>query len=49
MPTPEAAKFSPAHAATLLGHTFDRATLAAKVLPYEKLDQLTVEILTGVR
>jgi xylose isomerase len=47
--TPEAAKFSPAHAATLLGHTFDRATLAAKVLPYEKLDQLTVEILTGVR
>jgi xylose isomerase len=29
--------------------TLDRAQLAAKPLPYERLDQLTVDILLGVR
>ena len=29
--------------------TLDRAELAAKPLPYERLDQLTVDILLGVR
>src|SRR5690606_90896 len=49
MPTPPAEPYSPTHAATLLAHAFDRATLAAKKLPYERLDQLTVEVLLGVR
>ena len=29
--------------------SLDRAELAGKVLPYERLDQLTVDILFGVR
>jgi xylose isomerase len=37
------------HASRLLAFNFDRATLAAKRLPYERLDQLTVEILLGAR
>ena len=49
MPTPPEAKYSAAHLATLLGSTFDRGTLAAKNLPYERLDQLTVEVLLGAR
>ena len=49
MPTPPEAAFSASHLATLLGATFDRGTLAAKNLPYERLDQLTVEVLLGVR
>jgi hypothetical protein len=28
---------------------FDRVALAQKPLPYEQLDQLTVEVLLGVR
>ena len=49
MPTPPESKFSASHLATLLGATFDRGTLAAKNLPYERLDQLTVEVFLGVR
>ena len=49
MPTPPEAKYSASHLATLLGTNFDRATLAAKNLPYERLDQLTVEVLFGAR
>jgi xylose isomerase len=37
------------HASRLLAFNFDRGTLAAKRLPYERLDQLTVEILLGAR
>jgi xylose isomerase len=37
------------HLKTLLAFDFDRAALAAKLLPYERLDQLTVELLLGVR
>jgi xylose isomerase len=33
----------------LRAHSFDRAQLAAKPLPYERLDQLVVELLMGVR
>ncbi len=34
--------------ATLLARTFDREALAARPLPYEKLDQLVVDLLLGV-
>jgi len=36
-------------AKTLLAHEFDRGRMMQKRLPYERLDQLTVEILLGVR
>jgi xylose isomerase len=49
MATVEEAKYSPSHAAKLLAHTYDRSKMAAKNLPYERLDQLTVEVLLGVR
>ncbi|MGB2622979.1 MAG: xylose isomerase [Candidatus Acidiferrum sp.] len=45
---PEMKSFSKAHAAKLLEHNFDRAVLAKKRLPYERLDQLTVDLLLGV-
>jgi xylose isomerase len=34
---------------TLLAHPFDRAALSAKGLAYERLDQLTIEVLLGMR
>jgi len=43
------AKFSSQHASELLSANFDRAGLAARGLKYERLDQLTVDILLGVR
>ncbi|MGH9743233.1 MAG: xylose isomerase, partial [Candidatus Acidiferrum sp.] len=46
---PEMKSYSKAHAAKLLRHSFDRAPLAKKRLPYERLDQLTVDLLLGVR
>jgi xylose isomerase len=33
----------------LLAESFDRAAIASKGLQYEKLDQLTIDILLGVR
>jgi len=33
----------------LLAETFDRAAIAAKGLAYERLDQLTMEVLLGAR
>ncbi len=42
-------KFSPAKAAALKAHTFDRAAIAARGLQYEKLDQLTIDLLLGMR
>ncbi|HKW58033.1 MAG TPA: xylose isomerase [Candidatus Acidoferrum sp.] len=45
-PKPE--PFSKGHAKKLLAHEFDRAALARKRLPYELLDQLTVDLLLGV-
>ena len=42
------AKYSKAHAETLRAMKFDRDALASRPLPYEKLDQRTMEILMGV-
>ena len=33
----------------LKAHAFDREALAARPLPYERLDQLVVDLLLGVR
>lgn len=41
--------FTPERAATLKARTFDRAALGARGLSYERLDQLTVDLLLGVR
>jgi xylose isomerase len=46
---PEVGKYSKKGAKNLLAHVFDRAGLSAKRLPYERLDQLTMEILLGAR
>jgi xylose isomerase len=43
------AKYSKANAAKLLDAPLDRIELAAAPLPYERLDQLTMEVLMGVR
>lgn len=43
------AKFSKDNAAALKAMSFDTDTLAARDLPYEKLDQLVFELLMGVR
>lgn len=40
--------FSKSHAETLLGMSFDRAAMAGRGLPYERLDQRTMEVLMGV-
>jgi len=42
-------KYSAGSAKKLLAETFDRHALASQPLPYEKLDQLTMEVLMGVR
>ena len=42
-------KFSTQHAGELLSANFDRAGLASRGLKYERLDQLTIDILLGVR
>lgn len=42
-------KYSADKAAALKAQTFDRAAIAGRGLQYERLDQLTVEILLGVR
>jgi xylose isomerase len=46
---PEAGTYSKEGAATLLAYKFDRERLASKKLPYERLDQLTMDILLGAR
>ena len=43
------ARYSPDGAKALKERRFDRKALAAKSLPYERLDQLVVELLMGVR
>ena len=47
--TPELGTYSQANAAALLAYPFDRAEIASHRLPYERLDQLTIEVLLGVR
>lgn len=43
------APYSRSHGETLLSAPFDRAAIAARGLNYERLDQLTMEVLLGVR
>ena len=45
----QAQSYSKDHAEKLLARSFDRASMAAKGLRYERLDQLTMDILLGVR
>jgi len=47
--TPFLGKYSAEKAAGLKAQSFDRAAIASRGLKYERLDQLTVEILLGVR
>jgi len=42
-------RFSKKGVASLLSRAFDREEILKRRLPYERLDQLTVDILTGVR
>jgi xylose isomerase len=42
-------RYSRAHRESLLAENFDRKALASKGLAYERLDQLTIEVLLGVR
>jgi xylose isomerase len=42
-------EYSTEKASALKAHTFDRAAIAGRGLKYEKLDQLVVELLLGVR
>lgn len=46
---PALSAYSPQSRDTLLGGKFDRIALAEKGLAYERLDQLTVDLLLGVR
>ena len=46
---PELGGYSRATANALKGHTFDRKALGARGLRYERLDQLTIEVILGVR
>jgi len=47
--TSKVGKYTASGATELLGKNFDRQTIAARGLQYEKLDQLTMEVLWGVR
>ena len=42
-------KYSASKAAALKSHAFDRVAIASRGLKYERLDQLTVELLLGAR
>jgi xylose isomerase len=46
---PAVGQYSKKGCAALLEHSFDKDAMAAKRLPYELLDQLTVDILLGAR
>jgi xylose isomerase len=48
-PKPSALSYSASHRDALLNSSIDRVALAKKGLAYERLDQLTMEILLGVR
>ena len=47
--SPAPRRYSPKDRDALLGDSFDRAALASTGLAYERLDQLTMEVLLGVR
>ena len=46
---PNTKKYSTETASALLARNFDKDGILNKPLPYERLDQLTVDILTGAR
>jgi xylose isomerase len=46
---PAVGSYSKEGASALLGFGFDRQALSTKNLPYERLDQITIDILLGVR
>jgi xylose isomerase len=46
---PTVGEYSKQGATALLAHAFDKDAMMKKRLPYERLDQLTVDILAGVR
>ena len=46
---PATTRYTQEASAALLAHDFDKDAIAQKRLPYERLDQLTVDLLTGVR
>jgi xylose isomerase len=46
---PELTIYSPQHRDALLATAFDRVALAQRGLGYERLDQLTMDVLLGVR
>jgi len=48
-PSPPVGMYSDAAARTLKAHRFDRRVMGERELGYERLDQLTIEILLGVR
>ena len=48
-PVGSVAAYSPAARESLLGESFDRGALASRGLAYERLDQLTMDLLLGVR
>ena len=47
--TPYLGPYSPENALALKNHPFDRQEIAKPGLRYERLDQLTIDILMGVR
>jgi xylose isomerase len=47
--TPDASKFSKKGATASLAHDFDKDAIQRKRLPYERLDQLTIDLLLGIR
>jgi xylose isomerase len=46
---PEMSRYTKAGSTALLAHVFDKDAITRKRLPYEYLDQLTVDILAGLR
>ncbi len=49
VPTPETGKYTKQKGAALLANVFDKDAIMKKRLPYERLDQLTADILLGAR
>jgi xylose isomerase len=47
--TPPVGRYSKQGAGALLNYAFNRCAISKKRLPYERLDQITVDILAGVR
>lgn len=47
--SPAVGNYSKPGASELLAHVFDKEKITKKRLPYERLDQLTIDLLTGTR